>query len=91
MALVDIQLSDHATLAQGFSIIDESYDQCYLRKDSTGQMRLMLVPLWSLQEVQNELVVIPGRLLLATPLTATGLHIADILTMTGPGGDRMLE
>jgi len=89
MALVDIQLSDHATLAPGFSIIVEPYDQCCLRKDSTGQMRLMLVPLWSLREVQNELVVIPGHLSLATPLKTTGLHIADILTITAPGEDRM--
>jgi len=53
----------------------------------------MLVPLWSLREDQNELVVIPGHLSLPTPLTTTGLyiglHIADVLIMTAPGGDQM--
>jgi len=87
MALVDIQMSDHATQTPGFTFAVEPYDQCHLRKDSTGQMRLMLVPLWSLREVQNELVVIPGHLSLATPLTNTGLHIADILTIMAPGAD----
>jgi len=89
MALVDIQMSDHATQTPGFTFAIEPYDQCHLRKDSTGQMRLMLVPLWNLREVQDELVVIPGHLSLATPLTNTGLHIADILTIMAPGGDRM--
>jgi len=83
VALVDIQLLDHTILAPDYSIIVEPFDQCYLRKDSTGQMRLMLVPLLSLREVQNELVVIPGHPSLATPLTTTGLHIADILHYSG--------
>jgi len=89
MVLVDIQMSDRATQTPGFSLAVEPYDQCHLRKDSTGQMRLMLVPLWSLREVQNELVVILGHLSLATPLTNTRLHIADILTIMAPSGDRM--
>jgi len=82
-------MSDHATQTPGFSFAVEPYDQCHLRKDSTGQMWLMLVPLWSLREVQNELVVIPGHFSQATPLTNTGLHIADILTIMAPGGDWM--
>jgi len=82
-------LTGHTTLAPGYSIIVDPYDQCYLRKDPTGQMRLMLVPLWSLREDQNELVVIPGHLSLATPLTTTGLHIADILIITAFGRDQM--
>jgi len=77
MTLVDIQMSDHASLTPGFTFAVEPYDQCHLRKDSAGQMKLMLVPCWSLREVQNELVVIPGHLSLATPLTNTGLCIAD--------------
>jgi len=87
VALVDIQLLDHTILAPDYSIIVEPYDQCYLRKDSTGQTILMLVHLLSLREVQNELVVIPGHPSLATPLTTTGLHIADILTIVAPSGD----
>jgi len=90
MALVDIQMSDHASLTPGFTIAVEPYNQCHLRKDSAGQMRLMLVPLWSLREVQSKLVVIPGHLSLATPLTNTGLRIADILTIMAPGGDRRM-
>jgi len=88
MALVDIQTSDHAS-TPSFTFAVEPYDQCHLRKDSTGRMRLMLVPLWILREVQSELVVIPGHLSLATPLTNTGLRIADILTIMAPGGSRM--
>jgi len=77
------------TLTPGFTFAVEPYDQCHLRKDSTGRMRLMLVPLWSLREVQNRMVVIPGYLSLATPLTNTGLRIVNILTIKAPGGGRM--
>jgi len=84
MALVDIQTSDQAS-TPGFTFAVDPYDQCHPLKDSTGRMRLMLVPLWSLREVQNEQVVIPGHLSLATPLTNSGLR----LTINAPGGGRM--
>jgi len=89
VALVDIQLIDHATLALGYTTIIKSYETCYLRENSTRQMRLMLVPMWSLREVQDELAVIPGHLSLGFTLTRTGLQISGVLHIQAPVADRM--